>query len=123
MAGKCLVALVAAVAGLAPATAEAAQRFAHPGSKLTSGTCDASAACELGFAVQGASAGDEVVLAPGGYKVTTSLTPTVPIVLRGIEGRQRPHIHGDSKLAAPTVTFTAGRGAGAPSRFGIVTPR
>jgi hypothetical protein len=100
--------VAAAVVVVAPASAQAAERFAAPGAKVTSGPCAAASPCELEFAVHGANAGDEVVLAPGGYKVTKALNPAVPIVLRGTAGRQRPHLHGDSKLGAPTLTFTAG---------------
>jgi hypothetical protein len=106
--GLASVAAVATIAAVAPGAAQAAQRFAAPSSKLTTGSCDASAPCDLVFAVQGASVGDEVVLAPGGYKVTTPLSPSVPIVLRGSADRPRPHIKADSKLGAPTLTFTAG---------------
>jgi hypothetical protein len=93
--GRAILAAVALAAALSPASAQAAQRFATPSGGATSGSCAAGTPCELGFAVDGASAGDEVVVLPGDYSVG-SLSPTVPIVLRGAVGRPRPRIVGSS---------------------------
>lgn len=58
---------------LLPASANAAQRWASADSTLKSGTCDATSPCGLEYAVEGAAAGDEVVVAPGTYDLTRSL--------------------------------------------------
>jgi hypothetical protein len=99
------LAAAAIAAALAPTSAQAAQRFASSASTVAAGACAASSPCELGFAVSGAGAGDEVVVLPGDYSVG-SLSPTVPIVLRGAAGQARPRIVSSSGIAA--VSFKAG---------------
>jgi hypothetical protein len=103
--GSAVLAVAAVAAALMPASAQAAQRFASPSSSDTSGSCTVSAPCELGFAVHGASGGDEVVVLPGDYTVG-SLSPTVPILLRGAAGRPRPRIVGSS--GTTVLSFKAG---------------
>jgi hypothetical protein len=103
--GSAALAAAAVVAALTPASAQAAQRFASPSSSDTSGSCTVSTPCELGFAVHAASAGDEVVVLPGDYTVG-SLSPTVPIVLRGAAGGTRPRIVGSS--GTTVLSFKAG---------------
>jgi hypothetical protein len=105
------VAFVSALAGvvavlLAPVTAHAAQRWATAQSTTDSGACPATSPCRIDYAVHGASAGDEVVVTPGTYDVTTPLKPTVPIDLHGVAGQPRPRLIGSSGTAL--LTFKAG---------------
>jgi hypothetical protein len=90
----CVVALL-----LMPVSAGAAQRWASADSTVQSGTCSATSPCRINYAVEGAAAGDEVVVAPGTYHVTTSLYPTVPIDLHGVAGQPRPHLIGNAGTA------------------------
>jgi hypothetical protein len=103
--GRAVLAAAAILAALVPASAQATQRFATPASGATSGSCPASAPCDLAFAVHAASAGDKVVVAPGEYAVDT-LSPTVPIILRGAPGRPKPRIVGSS--GGEVISFKAG---------------
>jgi hypothetical protein len=77
----------------APATALAAQRFASP-TGTTADTCATPAeACRIDKAINGATAGDEVVLAPGSYTAPVQLTNTEAITIRGASGSTRPVIN------------------------------
>ena len=50
--------------------------------------------CDIEHAIEGAAAGDQVVVAPGAYQLAGSLDPTVPIDLHGVAGQPRPHLIG-----------------------------
>jgi hypothetical protein len=89
-----------------PVSADAAQRWANPESSVKSGTCSAAGPCEIEHAVEGAAAGDEVIVAPGTYHLTGSLYPTVPIDLHGVAGQPRPHLVGYGSAAL--LTFKSG---------------
>jgi hypothetical protein len=91
--------------GSAPAMA--AQRYAAPGG-TTAGACPSSAPCALGTALDGAASGDEIVVAPGDYVVTTGLSPTVPLDVHGIAGQPRPRIVGSSSMTSAALSFKAG---------------
>jgi hypothetical protein len=93
---------------LVPVSAHAAQRWASPQS-VESGACSATAPCAIEHAVMGAAAGDEVVVAPGTYQVTTTLEPTVPIELHGVAGQPRPHLIGYGMTAL--LSFKSGGSA------------
>ena len=77
-----------------PASADAAQRWASPGSTVASGPCSVTSPCDIEHAIEGATAGDQVVVAPGAYQLAGSLDPTVPIDLHGVAGQPRPHLIG-----------------------------
>ena len=54
------------LAVLVPATAQAhVTRYASPTATATSGDCGTAMPCKIGYAVNGATPGDEVVVAPG----------------------------------------------------------
>jgi hypothetical protein len=84
---------------LAPASAGAAQRWTTPDSTATSGSCAAASPCQIDHAVNGAAAGDEVIVAPGTYDLAGSLEPTVPIDLHGVAGQPRPRLIGHGTTA------------------------
>jgi hypothetical protein len=57
--------LVLVFALCAPATARAATRYAAPAGSASSASCSASDPCTLDRAINGATAGDEVVVGAG----------------------------------------------------------
>jgi hypothetical protein len=90
------------VAGLSlvPVSAHAAQRWASADSSVGSGTCGTAKPCAIEYAVEGASAGDEVIVAPGTYHLDTTVEPKIPVELHGVAGQQRPYLigYGDTAL-------------------------
>src|SRR5258708_3864259 len=78
----------ALLVGAAPAWAS--QRYASPGSGDGSGGCFQAAPCTAQWAVTGASSGDDVVLEPGSYTLTSSLKPTAAITVHGQDGQPAP---------------------------------
>ena len=113
-------AVLAACAALAsvPALAAGADRFASPGSTVTSGACPASAPCALAAAVSGASAGDSVDVEPGTYTLTQALTPKVAIDLHGVAGQPAPVIQAPASLGG---SFAVGLSGGSIERVDIST--
>ena len=89
-----------------PVSADAAQRWASPRSTVASGSCSVTSPCAIEHAIEGAAAGDEVVVAPGTYQVSGSLNPTVPIDLHGVAGQLRPHLIGNGGTAL--LSFKSG---------------
>jgi hypothetical protein len=78
---------------LVPATALAATtRYASPTGTGTA--CSADAPCDIGQAVSGAGAGDDVVVGPGTYNLSAGLAPTVDLTMHGTPGASRPVIVG-----------------------------
>ena len=71
---------------LAPASADAAQRWASAQSTAKSGACTAISPCRIDYAINGAAAGDEVIVSPGTYQVSQTIEPTQPIELHGVAG-------------------------------------
>jgi hypothetical protein len=98
--------LAAACLLAAPSSAAAAQRWATADSTVTSGSCAAASPCRIDYAVTGAAAGDEVILAPGTYDLADSLEPTVPIDLHGVAGQPRPRLIGHGLSAV--LSFKSG---------------
>jgi hypothetical protein len=93
MARLSVIALTAllALALAAPAHA-AAVRHAHVLATKSSGTCPIEAPCHVKWAVEGAAAGDEVVIAPGTYNVTSGIIGTKAITIRGVADQARPRL-------------------------------
>lgn len=77
----------------APATALAAQRFASPTGTTADSCATPAEACRIDKAINGATAGDEVVLAPGSYTAPVQLTNTEAITVRGASSANRPVIN------------------------------
>jgi hypothetical protein len=88
-----VVAALAVVAGWTVAgSAWAAQRYADAGSSLTSGACPQGAPCRIDYAINSAGSGDEVIVGPGTYDVTSLpfLDSAVPLTIHGAVGAPRP---------------------------------
>lgn len=84
-----VVGALLAVASTAPAASAAAQRYASP---TGSGDCSSASPCDVTQAVNGAAAGDEVIVAPGDYPLTTTLFTQAPITIHGVAGQPRPRL-------------------------------
>lgn len=90
-----VAAAVAIVAFVLAPSAQATQRFASP----TGGTgpeCPQATPCSLKEAVEGAQAGDEVIVAGGAYTVSE------PVFLPG--GKTNVQVHGDTAGPMPRIT-------------------
>ena len=74
----------------APGASAAAQRYAGPGGS-DAAACTSADPCSLTKAVSGAVSGDEVIVAPGDYTVTASLSGT-GLTIHGVAGRPRPRL-------------------------------
>ena len=88
-----LLAAAAVVLQTAPAAALAAQRFASPTGTTADSCATPADACRIDKAINGALAGDEVVLAPGTYTAPVQLTNTEAITIRGASASNRPVIN------------------------------
>jgi hypothetical protein len=80
---------LAAAASTAPAASAATQRYASPNG---SGDCSSASPCSITKAVEGASGGDEVIVAPGDYPLTATLKTPYPITIHGAAGQPRPRL-------------------------------
>jgi hypothetical protein len=83
-----LGAVLAAVT-LAPAASAATQRYASPSG---SGDCSSASPCQITKAVSGATAGDEVIVKPGDYPLTSTLSDPAQITIHGVAGQPRPRL-------------------------------
>jgi hypothetical protein len=85
-----LAALIA-LAAFAPNASAATERYAAPTGSGTA--CSSGDPCGIRQAVEGASAGDEVVVLPGDYPLTGStLIDPAKITIRGVPGQPRPRL-------------------------------
>ena len=108
LASVTLGALIAVFVVLPAAPVAAAQRFASALSSDTTGSCTQAAPCQLGHAIGGASAGDEVIVEPGDYAVSSPLNAPVSMDLHGVAGQPRPRLLGANNLNDATLSFKAG---------------
>jgi hypothetical protein len=87
-----------AQAGLASPARAATVRYAAPGGSGTA--CTAAAPCAIDRAVNFAATGDEVVINPGTYSVTTGLSSSVSSLnIHGVAGQPRPVINSSAATA------------------------
>jgi hypothetical protein len=85
-----LTVLGAAGCGVAaPASSAATQRYASP---TRAGDCSAASPCGIEEAVEQASFGHEVILAPGDHPLIATLTDPAPITIHGVGGQPRPRL-------------------------------
>ena len=84
-----VVGALAAATSTAPAASAASQRYASP---TGSGDCSSASPCKITQAVSGAKAGDEVIVTPGDYTVTSSLVAPAQITIHGVAGNPRPRL-------------------------------
>jgi hypothetical protein len=92
---------------LLPAAASAHTRYASSTASTTSGDCPAAMPCKIGYAINGANPGDEVVVAPGGYAVQVALAPT-GIDVHGVAGQAPPLLIGPNNLTGAFVELDGG---------------
>ncbi len=93
---------------LLPAAASAhSTRYAAPTATATSGDCTAAMPCKVGYAINGAGPGDEVVVAPGSYAIQVALQPT-GIDVHGVTGQAPPLLTGPNNLTGPFVELEGG---------------
>jgi hypothetical protein len=85
-----LLGTLATAAWTAPAVLANAQRYAAPNGSGTA--CTTASPCDIRKAVEGASAGDEVIVEPGDYPLTDPLTTPAQIVVHGVAGQPRPRL-------------------------------
>jgi hypothetical protein len=82
-------------AGLAGATlaqpaSAVTQRYASPAGSGTD--CSSADPCSIREAVEDAVTGDEVIVNPGDYPLTTTLQVPAPITIHGVAGEPRPRL-------------------------------
>ena len=86
------------VLALAP-SAQAATRYASPAGVTTAQLgCTATVPCALQTAVNAAQNGDDVLVAPGDYLVTSTIHPRSGVLIHGDSGQPRPRLHGTGQL-------------------------
>ncbi len=93
--------------------AAAAQRFAVPsGGSPSAATCPAAAPCTLVRAVNAGAAGDEIVVTPGAYTISSVLTLPQGGSIHGVAGQARPVI---TSTAPADVLVVSGTGVSSVS--------
>ena len=97
---------IAALAMAAPASA--AERFASPTSGDAIGSCSSLSPCRVDHAINGAAAGDEVVVRPGTYTVGNVIAPGVEVNVHGAEGQARPRLVAAGNLSGDFFTMAYG---------------
>jgi hypothetical protein len=101
-----LLTVLAVAATITPTASAATQRYA---ATTGSGTdCTAVKPCNLREAVENAATGDEVIVAPGDYALTATLETPSGITVRGVAGRQRPHLRfnaGELRVDSSTLRY------------------
>ena len=91
------------------ASANAATRYAVPGSSVTTGVCDNPVpGCRLDHAINSAAAIDTVIVKTGQYDVTWPISPNNAVTIEGEAGQPRPRLLGDAGLAGPTIDLSRG---------------
>lgn len=89
---RILLGALIAMAIVAPAASADTQRYASP-SGVDAADCSPANPCSITKAVSSASAGDEVIVAPGDYQLTKTLATPAQITIRGVAGQPRPRLH------------------------------
>ena len=89
---RALLTLVVAVGAAASSVsaASAAQRYASPAGAGTA--CSSASPCGITEAIPGAATGDEVIVSPGDYPLTATLTDSSQITIHGVAGEPRPRL-------------------------------
>jgi hypothetical protein len=97
-------AALAALAFAAPASA-ASTRYAGPAGDSTKDCTTTAQACEIHKAVQGASAGDTVVVLPGDYEIGSTVPIDKALTLAGNPGDPAPRLNGTPTIGGPVVSI------------------
>jgi hypothetical protein len=85
-----LVVAVGSAASSVSAASAATQRYASPTGAGTA--CSSAGPCGITKAIGGASLGDEVILGPGEYPLTATLTSSFQNAIHGVAGQPRPRL-------------------------------
>jgi hypothetical protein len=86
-----VVGAVLAAASIPAAASAAAQRYASP---VGAGSgCSSATPCSITQAISGAGAGDEVIVNPGDYPLTATLSAPSAMTIHGVAGQPRPRLH------------------------------
>jgi hypothetical protein len=86
-----LVVAVGAAASSVSAASAATQRYASPSGSGT--VCSSASPCSVRQAVEDANGGDEVIVSPGDYPMTATLTDSGDkITIHGVAGQPRPRL-------------------------------
>jgi hypothetical protein len=102
------------VLALVAAPAAAAPRYVSP-TGASGAPCSAAMPCDIETGVEGASTGDEVLVAPGNYGTPESpekdmISSVADIDVHGIEGQPRPMLYSNASqafsLSNPSATLT-----------------
>jgi hypothetical protein len=96
------------VLALFPAGAGAAVRYAAP-SGAGPEPCASANPCSFAQAVSGAASGDEVIVTPGTYPISSTVTVTQPITIHGATGGPRPILQGQPDVTPLQVNATGTR--------------
>jgi hypothetical protein len=86
-----LLGTILAAATITPAASQAAQRYASP-TGVGTAPCTSANPCSVTKAVSGAGIGDEVIVKPGDYPLTTTLAAPSAITIHGVAGQPRPRL-------------------------------
>ena len=97
-----LIALAAPTAAAAHST-----RYVTPTATATSGACSAALPCKVGYAINEASEGDEVVVASGVYSVKVELEAE-DLDVHGVAGQAAPLLIGDASVEDTLLTVDGG---------------
>src|SRR6185503_19157671 len=98
-----------ALLALAPA-AQATTYYAAPDG-VQADACPATAPCSLSSAISRAQSGDDVLVAPGDYQVTSSLRPRTGVFVHGAGDQPRPRLKGKGNLNADVLQLNGASAA------------
>ncbi len=85
-----VAASVGVVGLLSAGSASAAVRYASPASSSASAACAQATPCPLASAITSATPGDEIVINPGAYTISTPLVTPNPVAIHGAASQPAP---------------------------------
>jgi hypothetical protein len=91
-----------------PTSAHAARRYATTNGSTTARDCAVTDPCRIDRAVNGAADGDEVIVAPGNYRLDAVLKANADIDLHGDADHAAPKLLAPASLGGTLLTFKAG---------------
>lgn len=81
---------LAAAASTPPDASAATERYASPTGTGTD--CSSAKPCTITQAISSAGSGEEIIVSPGDYVLTTTVDVPNPVTIHGIAGRPRPRL-------------------------------
>ena len=91
-----------------PAAEAGVTRYVSALPATPTGACLQADPCSLEHAWSQIASGDELVLAPGSYSVTSPLVASVAVTVRGAAGQVHPQVVGVPSLSGPTIALDGG---------------